>query len=191
MNSRWQGVFPAVTTQFRSDQSLDLDATVRHIEVLIASGVSGLVLCGSLGENQTLTTTEKLAVLRRALEVSRGRVPVLSGVAELSTAAACQYARECERSGASGLMVMPAMVYRADAREAMTYFRAVAAATRLPWMLYNNPLAYPVDLTAAQVVELVDVPNLVAIKESSGDPAPHHGIAADRRGSVFAVRGGR
>ncbi|HET6424610.1 MAG TPA: dihydrodipicolinate synthase family protein [Planctomycetaceae bacterium] len=169
MKPHWQGVFPAVTTQFRQDQSLDLDATAKHFEAIVAAGVQGLVVCGSLGENQTLTFDEKLSVVKTALEVSRGRVQVLSGVAELSTAVACRYAQAVEAAGAQGAMVMPAMVYKADAREAMTYFRTVAKSIRLPWMLYNNPIAYPVDITPHHFKELADIDNLVAIKESSAN----------------------
>jgi 4-hydroxy-tetrahydrodipicolinate synthase len=88
MHVSWSGVFPAVTTQFHEDLTLNLEATAQHLEVLIQSGVSGLVMLGSLGENVTLTTQEKQDVLKTAIEVSNGRVPVLSGVAELSTAAA-------------------------------------------------------------------------------------------------------
>jgi 4-hydroxy-tetrahydrodipicolinate synthase len=166
---KWQGVFPAVTTQFKQDQSLDLPATARHIEVLLESGVNGLITCGSLGENQTLSADEKRRVVETAVSVARGRVPVLSGVAEVSTAAACQYVRDCEKLGASGFMVMPAMVYRADGREAINHFRRVGAATALPWMLYNNPVGYPVDITPIQLAELADIENLVAVKESSAN----------------------
>jgi len=170
MKPYWHGVFPACTTQFRADQALDLDATARHLEILIESGVSGLIVCGSLGENQALDPEEKRRVVQLAVDVSRGRVPVLSGVAECSTRAACRFVRDCELLGASGFMVMPAMVYRAEVREALHYFRSVAAATHLPWMLYNNPLAYPVDITPELMAGLADVANLVAIKESSGNP---------------------
>jgi dihydrodipicolinate synthase/N-acetylneuraminate lyase len=169
MKPYWQGVFPAVTTQFHQDQSLNLEGTARHLEVLIGSGISGLIMCGSLGENQTLDSNEKRRVVELAVQVSHGRVPVLSGVAETSTRLACAYVKDCARLGAAGFMIMPAMVYKADTREAMTHFRAVAAATSLPWMLYNNPLAYPVDILPEQFHELADLANLVAIKESSGN----------------------
>jgi 4-hydroxy-tetrahydrodipicolinate synthase len=169
MRSTWAGVFPAVTTQFHEDQSLDLAATERHLEALIASGVRGLIMCGSLGENQALDPTEKRQVVERAIRVAAKRVPVLSGVAEMSTAAACQYVRDCEKLGADGFMVMPAMVYKADGREALHHFRRVAGATGLPWMLYNNPVGYPVDITPPQFAELADLANLVAIKESSAN----------------------
>jgi 1-pyrroline-4-hydroxy-2-carboxylate deaminase len=165
----WQGVFPAVTTQFKHDQSLDLATTARHVEALLESGVNGLIMCGSLGENQTLTAEEKRRVVETAIRAAEGRVPVLSGVAETSTTAACQYVRDCEDLGARGFMVMPAMVYRADEREAQNHFRRVAAATGLPWMLYNNPVGYPVDTTPAQLAELAEIKNLVAVKESSAN----------------------
>ncbi|WP_425615406.1 dihydrodipicolinate synthase family protein [Anatilimnocola sp. NA78] len=167
--ARWQGVFPAVTTQFHKDLSLDLAGTSRHIEALIASGISGLIVGGSLGENQTLEPAEKRALVAESVKVAAGRIPVMSGVAETSTAAACQYVKDCERLGAAGFMVMPAMVYKADTAEAMNHFRKVAAATSLPWMLYNNPVGYPVDITPAHFAQLADIPNLVALKESSAN----------------------
>jgi 1-pyrroline-4-hydroxy-2-carboxylate deaminase len=165
----WQGVFPAVTTQFHADLSLDLVGTARHLEVLLDSGVAGLVVCGSLGENQSLAADEKRRVVELAVQIARGRASVLSGVAETSTAAACEYVRDCQRLKADGFMVMPAMVYRADAREAENHFRRVAAATSLPWMLYNNPVGYHVDVTPRQLAALADVDNLVAVKESSAN----------------------
>lgn len=166
----WMDVFPAVTTQFHEDQSLDLDATARHLEVLIDSGAAGLIMCGSLGENQALDPGEKRAVIEMAVAVSRGRVPVLAGVAESSTGQAVQYVRDCAKLGASGFMIMPAMIYKADIREALHYFRTVAKACQAPWMLYNNPVAYPVDITPELLAELADVDNLVAVKESSANP---------------------
>ena len=167
--TKWKGVFPAVTTQFKQDQSLDLEATARHLEVLLDSGISGLVMLGSLGENAALEPDEKRQIMRMAVEVSRSRVPVLSGVAENSTAAACRYARDMESLGADGIMLLPAMVYKADARETMTHFRAVADASGLPIICYNNPLAYSVDITPEMFAELADEPKFVAIKESSGN----------------------
>jgi dihydrodipicolinate synthase/N-acetylneuraminate lyase len=169
MQGPWQGVFPAVTTQLRKDQYLDLDATARHVEVLIDSGVTGLVMLGSLGENATLEPDEKRAVVACAIEAAAGRVPVVSGVVENSTAAACKYARDMEKIGADGLMVLPAMIYHADPRETMAHFRSVAAASGLPIIVYNNPLAYKVDITPTMFAELADEPKFVAIKESSGD----------------------
>jgi len=167
MTVNWKGVFPALTTQFKQDQSLDLEATARHLDLLIRSGIHGVILLGSVGENTALEYEEKLAVLKEMLRVARGRIPVLTGVAEYTTALACRYARDAERIGIGGLMVLPAMVYKADRREALAHFRAVARATRLPIMIYNNPVAYPVDVTPDGFLELADEETVVAIKESS------------------------
>ena len=170
MKPYWSGVFPACTTQLKRDQSLDLPATARHLEALIDSGVNGLIMCGSLGENQTLDPDEKRAVVRCAVETARGRVPVLSGVAESSTAAAIRYVRDVEKLGASGVMLMPPMSYKGDPRETVTYFRAVARGGGLPIMIYNNPISYANDLTPALLAALADEEKFVALKESSGDP---------------------
>ena len=170
MKPYWSGVFPACTTQLKRDQSLDLPATARHLEALIESGVNGLIMCGSLGENQTLDPDEKRAVVRCAVETARGRVPVLSGVAESSTAAAIRYVRDVEKLGASGVMLMPPMSYKGDPRETVTYFRAVARGGGLPIMIYNNPISYANDLTPALLAALADEEKFVALKESSGDP---------------------
>jgi 4-hydroxy-tetrahydrodipicolinate synthase len=169
MKVDWRGVFPAVTTQFHKNLSLDLDATQRHIEVLLRAGSTGLVMLGSLGENVTLDRSEKRRLMRAALEAAAGRVPVLSGVAETSTPSAVAYARELERLGAHGLLLLPAMIYKADSRETLTHFRTVARATGLPIICYNNPIAYHVDITPEMFAELAREKNLVGIKESSGD----------------------
>ena len=170
MKPYWSGVFPASTTKLKRDQSLDLPGTARHLEALIDSGVSGLIMCGSLGESQTLAPDEKRAVVKCAVETSRGRVPVLSGVAESSTAAAIQYVRDVEKLGAEGVMLMPPMSYKSDPREAVTFFRAVARGGGLPIMIYNNPISYANDLTPAILAEMADEKKFVALKESSGDP---------------------
>ena len=169
MKTKWKGVFPAATTQFKKDQSLDLDSTARHLEALIDSGISGLIMVGSLGENTALEPEEKRRVMEVAIRTSRGRIPVLSGVAECSTAAACCYAREMEKLGVDGLMVLPAMVYKADEREIMAHFRTVARASGLPIICYNNPIAYTVDITPEMFAQLADEEKFVAIKESSGN----------------------
>jgi 4-hydroxy-tetrahydrodipicolinate synthase len=169
MKPYWQGVFPAVTTQLRRDQSLDLEATARHVDILIESGVRGLIMLGSLGENQALEPEEKRRVITMTVEVTKGRVPVLSGVAECGTPPACRYVRDCEKLGADGFMLMPAMVYKGDARETMAHFRTVAGATGLPIMVYNNPISYGNDITPEMFARLADVKNLVALKESSGN----------------------
>jgi 4-hydroxy-tetrahydrodipicolinate synthase len=136
---------------------------------MISSGIHGVIVLGSVGENTALEYDEKLTVMREMLRVVRGRIPVLSGVAEYTTPLASRYARDAEKIGLDGLMVLPAMVYKADRRELITHFRTVARASGLPIMIYNNPVSYNVDLSPEAFVELQDEPTLVAIKESSDD----------------------
>lgn len=165
----WQGVFPAITTQLKKDQSIDLDATASHVEVLIKSGVTGFVFLGSLGENQPMSGAEKRQVIEAMVKVVNGRVPVLSGVAETSTAEAIRYARDVEKLGADGIMLMPAMLYKGDPGETLTHFRTVAKNTGLPIMIYNNPLSYANDITPEMFAQLASEKKFVALKESSGD----------------------
>ena len=167
MNVSWSGVFPAVTTQFKADESLDIPATLKHIDVLLGAGVHGLIMLGTVGENCSLRPGEKLDVLRATVEHIAGKVPVMTGVAEYTTPQACEFAKAAESAGIDGLMVLPAMVYKSDPRETMTHFRRVAQASGLPIMCYNNPVSYGVDITPEMFAELADAPTLVAIKESS------------------------
>lgn len=184
MKPYWQGVFPAITTQLHQDQSLDLDGTARHIEALLDSGVNGLIVCGSLGENQALDPSEKRAVVELAVKTVNGRVPVLSGVAESSTSLAVRYVQDVEKLGADGVMLMPPMCYKGgDAREVLTHFRTVARQGGLPIMIYNNPLSYANDITPALFAELADEKRFVALKESSGDTrriTDLHNLVGDR-----------
>lgn len=171
MQTRWSGVFPAITTQMHRDGSLDLGATAEHAEALIGSGISGLILLGSLGENQSLDASEKRTVAAALIEAVDGRIPVLSGVAESSLTEAVRYVRDLEALGIDGFMVMPPMVYRSpDSRESLHHFRSVSRATALPVMVYNNPLSYGHDITPELFAVLASEPNIVALKESSGNP---------------------
>ena len=166
----WQGVFPAVTTQMKKDGSLDLHGTARHVEVLLKSGVTGVIMLGSLGENQSLDPDEKRRVVEATVKTVDGRVPVLSGVAETSATGACRHVRDCEKLGADGFMLMPPMVYKSpDPRETLVYFRTVARATGLPIMIYNNPISYGNDITPEMFATLADQKNFVALKESSAN----------------------
>jgi 4-hydroxy-tetrahydrodipicolinate synthase len=165
----WSGVLPAVTTQFDADLRVDLAATRAVQSALIQDGVHGLVALGTVGENNSLTAEEKRAVLRTAVAAAAGRVPVIAGVSELTTGAAVAFARDAESLGAAGLMLLPAMVYVPTPRELEFHFRSVAEATRLPIMLYNNPPAYRVSIDLDTLARLADVPNIVAVKESSPD----------------------
>ena len=165
----WEGVFPAVTTQFKADLSLDIDATARVMEGLIRDGVSGLIVCGTVGENCSLDKAEKIAVMEAGKAVARGRVPVLCGIAEFTSAFAIGMAKEAARIGLDGVMVMPALVYSSKPHETAAHFRAVATATDLPVMLYNNPPIYKNDVTPDILASLADVETVVCFKDSSGD----------------------
>ena len=165
----WSGVFPATTTQFKPDFSLDLDATQRVQDALVRDGVHGLVLMGTVGENNSLTAAEKRDVLRSARETVGSRAPLIVGVSELTTDLAATWARDAEALGADGLMLLPAMVYVPGPEELTSHFRSVARATGLPIMLYNNPPAYRVEITFPVLSALCEEKNIVAIKESSPD----------------------
>jgi len=169
MKPDWSGVFPAVTTQFRADLSLDIEATARVIDGLIRDGVSGVIVCGTVGENTSLAKHEKIAVMEAAKSVARGRVPVISGIAEFTSAFAIDMAIEAKRIGLDGIMVMPALVYSSQPHETAAHFRSVAKATDLPLMVYNNPPIYKNDVTPDILASLADCETIVCFKESSGD----------------------
>lgn len=164
----WTGVFPAVTTKFNADESLDIAGTVNHIKWQLECGADGIIVCGSLGEASTLTADEKIAILKAAKEVA-GSKPVLLTVAEDSTRAAAALAQAAHAAGADGIMLLPAMRYVSDERETINHYQRVADASPLPIMIYNNPIAYGVNITPEMYVEMAKEPKYVAIKESSGD----------------------
>ena len=184
MNVHWQGVIPALTTPFDASDRIDEAFLDKHARWVVEHGCTGLVPIGSLGESATLTGAEK----RRALEVCvaavGNRVPVIPGIAALSTAEAVALAKDAKAIGCSGLMVLPPYVYSTDWREMKAHVRAVIAATDLPCMLYNNPVAYKTDFLPAHVAELArELPNLQAVKESSTD--------VRRTTAIRALLGGR
>lgn len=165
----WSGVFPAVTTQFNSDFSVNLEATHKVMQNLVRDGVSGLVVCGTVGENTSLSTQEKVSLVEVARYAAGGKVPVISGVAEFTSANAIAVAREVQRVGADGIMLMPALVYSSKPFETAAHFRSVASAVDLPVMVYNNPPIYKNDVTPDILVSLADCDNIVCFKDSSGD----------------------
>lgn len=166
----WRGVFPAATTQFAEDLSLDLDATCRVVEALVRDGVHGLVAMGTVGENNSLLAAEKRQVLEAIIATVAGRIPVLTGVSELTTELAETYARDAARIGADGAMLLPAMVYVPAEAELEAHIRRVASASSLPIMLYNNPPAYRVSISIATLKRMAEVETIVAVKESAPDP---------------------
>ncbi len=169
MKTTWQGVFPALTTPFKSDLALDPKALASQIDVMIHSGVHGLIVLGSLGENGVLNAREKHDVMKLAVEKVGCRLPVLACVAETTTAEACRFAERAAALGINGLMVLPAMQYVSDRRETMQHLRTVSGTTDLPIMIYNNPVSYGIDVSPEMLAELADDPHFVAVKESSAD----------------------
>ncbi|MDB4886793.1 MAG: dihydrodipicolinate synthetase [Gemmatimonadetes bacterium] len=166
----WRGVFPAITTPFRPDLSVDHEALAEHVSWLIETGCVGIVALGSLGEAQTLTSDEKIAILATCRRALSPNVPVIAGIAGLSTVGCVSLARRAVDVGCDGIMALPCYVYKGDWRETKAHYSAVIDATPLSCMLYNNPVAYGVDVTPDQVAELAQRhENLHAIKESSGD----------------------
>jgi dihydrodipicolinate synthase/N-acetylneuraminate lyase len=167
---KWQGVIPAITTPFKEDLSVDHEFLAKHADLLVRAGCTGVVALGSLGESATLAADEKLAVLKTLLGALEGRAPVLAGIAGLSTREACDLARAAEGAGCAGLMILPPYVYRGDDRETEAHLSAVLSATRLPSMLYNNPIAYGTDVTPPRIAALAKRhAHLAAVKESSAD----------------------
>ena len=167
----WFGVMPAMTTPFTADLAVDHDFLFRHASWLLENGCHGLVALGSLGEGATLEHAEKIAILKTVVKASQAKgTPVVAAISSLSTANAVLLAKEAEQAGCSGLMVLPPYVYTSDWREMKQHVATVIGATKLPCMLYNNPIAYKTDFLAPQIAELAsELENLQAVKESSAD----------------------
>lgn len=166
----WMGVMPAITTCFDEALAVDHAFMARHCRWLVDHGCTGIVALGSLGEGATLSFNEKLDILRTCVQAVGDRVPVVSAVSALSTAEAVEIARQAEKIGCRGLMVLPPYVYRGDWREMKAHVAAVFRATRLSCMLYNNPVAYGTDFLPEQIAELAaEHENFHAVKESSTD----------------------
>lgn len=169
MDVDWNGIYPAITTKFNKDGSLDLNTFNENLEKQIAAGIHGIVVAGSLGEASTLTTDEKLELVDSALEVSAGQIPVILNVAEGSTRKAIEIAQKAEELGAHGLMLLPPMMYSADDREVVEFYSSVAESTELPILMYNNPVDYGIEITMDMLEELIKYDNIQAIKESTRD----------------------
>ncbi len=182
----WRGVYSAITTKLDGDEEVDLVAVQADVRFQIEGGVDAVICCGSLGEASTLAADEKIAIAAAAKEAAAGRVKVMLTIAEDSTRAAARLAERAAELELDGLMVLPAMRYVSTPRETMTHFRTMAQATDLPIMIYNNPVAYAVDITPAMFAELADEPNFVSMKESSGDVRRITDIV-NRLGDRYAV----
>jgi 1-pyrroline-4-hydroxy-2-carboxylate deaminase len=183
----WSGVMPAMTTPFDTNLNVDHKFLSQHAAWQLGNGCTGLVMLGSLGEGATLDHHEKIAILRTAVRVA-GRAPVIAAISSLSTKVSLELAKEAEQIGCSGLMVLPPYVYSTDWREMKQHVSSVIGSTKLPCMLYNNPIAYTTDFLPEHLVELAaEHANLVAIKESSADVRRVSAIRAllDERLRIF------
>ncbi|MGY8967954.1 MAG: dihydrodipicolinate synthase family protein [Flavobacteriales bacterium] len=169
MNFNWQGVMPALTTQFDAQEQLNLEAFELNLVAQIEAGVHGIVLGGTLGEASTLTASEKVLLLKKAQDVISGRIPVIINIAEQSTGDAIAAAQAAEANGADGLMLLPPMRYKATDEETVQYFAAIAQFTKLPIMIYNNPVDYKIEVTLDMFDELQQYKNIQAVKESTRD----------------------
>ncbi|MBB6327032.1 4-hydroxy-tetrahydrodipicolinate synthase [Algoriphagus iocasae] len=165
----WKGVFPAVTTKFHADGSLDMDLFFKNIDFQLESGVHGIILGGTLGESSVLSQEEKITLTKETVDYVAGKVPVILNIAEGATQDALFWAAKAKELGASGLMMLPPMRYSADGREVVTYFKTVADSTDLPIMIYNNPVDYKTLVTIEMFAELTECENIQAIKESTRD----------------------
>lgn len=169
MKVHWKGVYPAITTKFNENGSLDLETFETNIIAQLDAGIHGIVLGGTLGEASTLKNGEKLLLLEKTLELAGDQIPVIINIAEQTTSGAIAAAKDAQVNGASGLMLLPPMRYKADDRETVEYFKAVATSTELPIMIYNNPVDYGIEVTLDMFEELVEHENIQAVKESTRD----------------------
>jgi 4-hydroxy-tetrahydrodipicolinate synthase len=165
----WKGVYPALLTPFTADDQIDFDLFAKNLQAQEAAGVDGIILGGTLGEASILTTAEKEALVKFAVEKVEGRIPVIINIAEGSTREALQQAAYAKAWGAEGLMILPPMRYKSDHRETVTYFKTVATSTDLPMMIYNNPVDYKIEVTLDMFAELAEQLNIQAVKESTRD----------------------
>ena len=188
--SDWAGVFPAITTPFHADLTIDHESLATHVRWLIDSGCVGIVALGSLGESATLTLDEKVQILQTIRSALPAAVPVIAGIAGLSTVECVALARRAADVGCDAIMALPAYVYKGDWRETRAHYSAIIGATSLSVMLYNNPIAYGTDVTPDQLAELAGMhANLHAVKESSGDVRRVTAVR-ERNGDRLAVFAG-
>ena len=169
MKIHWKGVYPALTTPFTEDDRIDYAVFEKNLHAQMDAGVDGVILGGTLGEASSLLNEEKYDLVRFTVEKTAGRIPVVMNIAEQTTRAAIAAARAAEECGASGLMLLPPMRYKADDRETLEYFRAVADAGPLPIMIYNNPVDYKILVTLDMFAVMADWPTVQAVKESTRD----------------------
>ncbi len=165
----WNGVMPAVTTKFTPNDGLDMDMFATNINAQLNAGVHGIVLGGTLGEASTLNADEKRVLIEETVSIVNGKIPVIINIAEQTTKGAIEAAEKAKKYGASGLMMLPPMRYKATDYETVVYFTEVAKSTDLPIMIYNNPVDYKIEVTLDMFETLLEHDNIQAVKESTRD----------------------
>lgn len=169
MEVNWKGVYPAVTTKFNQDFTIDFDEFQKNLQAQLDAEVNGIILGGTLGEASSLSGEEKSDLIKSTKEVVQDKIPVIINIAEQTTEAAIGAAKTAEVDGANGLMMLPPMRYKADDDETVAYYKAVANSTSLPIMVYNNPVDYKIEVTLDMFEQLLECPNIQAVKESTRD----------------------
>ncbi|WP_313514594.1 dihydrodipicolinate synthase family protein [Sphingobacterium sp.] len=165
----WKGIYPAVLTPFKENGEIDFEMFAKNTEAQISAGVHGIIIAGTLGDAAVLDNDEKFELLSYAKKVVAGRIPLILNIAENTTKNAVDFAKKAKELGADGLMLLPPMRYKADDREVVEYFKAVASATDLPILIYNNPVDYATYVSLSMFDELKDYPSIQAVKESTRD----------------------
>ncbi|MFY0686655.1 MAG: dihydrodipicolinate synthase family protein [Cyclobacteriaceae bacterium] len=189
MGLEWKGVYPAITTKFNKDLTIDFDGCQKGVQAQLDAGVDGIILGGTLGEASSLEGNEKAELIKSTQAVTNGKVPVVINIAEQTTKGAIEVAKLAESVEADGLMMLPPMRYKATDRETVAYFKAIAESTDLPIMLYNNPVDYKIMITLDMMEELSACQNITAVKESTRDTTNVIRMT-NRFGDRFKVLGG-
>jgi dihydrodipicolinate synthase/N-acetylneuraminate lyase len=187
---RFEGILPAVTTPFDPDGAIDHDGLRDNARRLLGAGVHGLVGTGTMGEAGSLDRSERRAVVATLVQEAAGAVPVVAGVSAATPAASIGYARDAAAEGADAVMLLPPLGYRGDHGEIVANYRAVAEATGLPIMAYNNPEASGTDMGPALVAALAELDGVVAVKECSGDARRIPAILHATGGALEVLVGG-
>ena len=187
---RFHGVVPAMATPFDADGALDIAAVERLIEWYLAEGVHGISVAGSQGEFFSLDERERLQLIEAAVKAIRGRVPLYAGTGGVTTRVAVAATRAAERAGADLALVITPYFIQPTQDELVEHFATIARATSLPVMLYNNPPRTSVNVLPATLARCMERPNVVGIKDSSGDltQAVEYLLGAPREALLFSGR---
>ena len=167
--SNLKGCGTALVTPFKKDLSIDEDALRRFVEFQIAEGIDFLVPCGTTGESPTLNDDEHRRVVEIVVEGARGRVPVIAGAGGNNTAHVIKLARECERLGVDGLLSVSPYYNKPMQEGLYQHYKAIAEATSLQIIVYNVPPRTNVNILPDTIARLADIPNIIGVKEASGD----------------------